>query len=175
MRATLPRGRTPAGEVVQESKTPYRNGTTHLVMSPLGFPQRVAALVPSPRFYLISFHGVLAPHAALRSQVVPGEADPATDPADGDGDSLSASPRARMSWAQLLKRVFAIDITACPQCGGRFTILPAIIDPTVIVKILANLGLPTRVPLRSPARIDEFFLNIQEQQGMFKNVRSVLS
>lgn len=81
-------------------KTPYRDGTTHLVMSPLEFLQRLAALVPRPRLPLIRFHGVLAPNAALRPQIVPGEADPAPHTAEGDGDSPSASTRARMSWAQ---------------------------------------------------------------------------
>jgi len=61
-----------------------------------------------------------------------------------------------MSWAQLLKRVFAIDITTCPQCRGPLTILAAIEDPTVIAKILTHLGLPTRAPPRAPARLDPF-------------------
>ena len=34
--------------------------------------QRLAALVPRPRLHLIRFHGVLAPHAALRAAIVPG-------------------------------------------------------------------------------------------------------
>ena len=148
--------RTPAGEIVLQLKTPYRDGTTHLVMSPLEFLQRLAALVPRPRLHLIRFHGVLAPHAALRSQIVPGEADQAPNTADGDGDSPSASTRARMSWAQLLKRVFAIDLTTCPQCGGPLPLIAAIEDPSVIVKILNHLGLPTRAPPRAPARLDEF-------------------
>ena len=41
-----------AGKVVLELKTAWRDGTTHIVMSPLEFMQRVAALVPSPRLYL---------------------------------------------------------------------------------------------------------------------------
>ena len=49
--------------------------------------------------------GVLTPNAALRSQIVPGEADPVPNTADGDSDLSSASTRTRMSWAQLLKRV----------------------------------------------------------------------
>ncbi|MDQ3776935.1 MAG: hypothetical protein M3461_22595 [Pseudomonadota bacterium] len=57
-----------------------------------------------------------------------------------------------MSWAQLLKRVFAIDMEHCPNCGGTLTILAAILDPTVIAKILAHLGLPIRAPPRAPAR-----------------------
>lgn len=51
------------GQVVLTLKTPYRDGTTHIVMSPLEFMQRLAALVPRPRLNLIRFHGVLAPNA----------------------------------------------------------------------------------------------------------------
>jgi hypothetical protein len=78
--------RTRAGEVVLQLKTPYRDGTTHLVMTPLEFLQRLAALVPRPRLHLIRFHGVLAPNAALRSQIVPGVSDQEPNTADGDGD-----------------------------------------------------------------------------------------
>ena len=99
---------------------------------------------------------MLAPNAALRAQIVPGEANPATDSANEDGETPAASSRARMSWAQLLKRVFAIDLTTCPQCGGPLAILAAIEDPSVIVKILSHLGLPTRAPPRAPARFDAF-------------------
>ena len=35
-----------AGQVELKLKTPWRDGTTHLVMSPLEFMQRLAALVP---------------------------------------------------------------------------------------------------------------------------------
>ena len=54
------------GQVVLTLKTPYRDGTTHIVMSPLEFLQRLAALVPRPRLHLIRFHGVLAPEARPR-------------------------------------------------------------------------------------------------------------
>ncbi len=97
---------------------------------------------------------MLAPNAALRAQIVPGEPDQATAPTADAGDPPSVSTRARMSWAQLLKRVFAIDMAACPQCGGPLTLIAAIEDPAVIVKILAHLGLPTRAPPRAPARLD---------------------
>ena len=59
-----------AGQVELKLKTPWRDGTTHLVMSPLEFMQRLAALVPRPRLHLIRFHGVLAPNAKLRSLLV---------------------------------------------------------------------------------------------------------
>ena len=61
-----------------------------------------------------------------------------------------------MSWAQLLTRIFAIDITACPQCGGTLTLLAAIENPAVILKILTHLGLPSRAPPKAPARLNAF-------------------
>lgn len=45
-------------------KSSWRDATTHLVMSPLWFMQRLAALAPWPRSHLIRLHGVLAPHAS---------------------------------------------------------------------------------------------------------------
>ena len=47
-------------------------------------------------------------------------------------------------------------MTTCPQCGGPLTILAAIEEPTVIIKILTHLGLPSRAPPRAPARLDAF-------------------
>ena len=56
-------------------KSPYKDGTTHVVMLPLEFMQRLAALVPRPRLHLIRFHGALAPNAKLRSAIVPQPAE----------------------------------------------------------------------------------------------------
>ena len=60
-----------AGQVVLKLKTAWRDGTSHHVMEPMEFMQRLAALVPRPRLHLIRFHGVLAPNAKLRKAVVP--------------------------------------------------------------------------------------------------------
>jgi hypothetical protein len=149
--------RNSAGEVVLQLKSAYQDGTTHIVMSPLEFMQRLAALVPRPRLNLIRFHGVLAPNAKLRSEIVPGRPITVNDTSD-DLDGVSHhSSSARMSWARLLKRVFDIDVEHCPLCGGTLKIIAAIEEPSVIAKILAHLGLPTRAPPRSPARSFELF------------------
>jgi hypothetical protein len=62
-----------------------------------------------------------------------------------------------MSWTQLLKRVFDIDIEHCPNCGGALKIIAAIDDPPVIAKIRSHLGLPTRAPPCVPARRVDLF------------------
>lgn len=137
-----------AGNVVLQLKSPWRDGTTHIVMSPLEFMQRLAALVPRPRLHLIRFHGVLAPNAGLRAAIVPRPAPKVSVPADKHPHGVPA----RMSWARLLKRVFEFDLEHCPQCGGDMKIIAAIEEPAVIVRILTHLGLPARAPPRSPAR-----------------------
>ena len=140
-----------AGEVVLELKTPWRDGTTHLVMSPLEFMQRLAALVPRPRLHLIRFHGVLAPNAKLRSQVVPQASQPESAQAAGPEASLAHGRAGRIGWARLLKRVFGIDIEHCPNCGGELKIIAAILERAVIGRILTHLGLQARAPPRAPA------------------------
>ena len=98
-----------AGQVVLKLTTSWRDGTTHLVMSPLELMQRLAALVPKPRLHLIRFHGVLAPNAKLRAQVVPQEPEapaPAAPSTECEPKCVPHRP-VRLSWAKLLKRVLA--------------------------------------------------------------------
>jgi len=116
-------------QVVLKLKTPWHDGTTHLVMSPLEFMQRLAALVPRPRLHLIRFHGVLAPNAKLRAMVVPSgphEHAEAAQAAACEANCAHHSP-VRLSWARLLKRVFELDLEHCPNCGGELKIIAAIL------------------------------------------------
>jgi hypothetical protein len=59
------------GNVVIALKTPYDDGTTHVVLSPMEFMGRLAALVPRSRVNLTRFHGVFSPNSKLREYVVP--------------------------------------------------------------------------------------------------------
>ncbi len=148
-----------AGQVELKLKTPWRDGTTHLVMSPQEFIQRLAALVPRPRLHLIRFHGVLAPNAKLRALVVP-QGPPAHTQAPAESaaaaecevETAQARPH-RIGWARLLKRVFDIDMQHCPNCGGgELKIIAAILERPVIEKILTHLGLDPQPPPRGRAR-----------------------
>ena len=80
---------------LESPESAFKDGTTHIVMSPLEFMQRLAALVPRPRLQLIRFHGVLGPNAKLRREIVPSPPEQATAPAC---DHAQGAP-ARMSWA----------------------------------------------------------------------------
>ena len=48
-----------------------------------------------------------------------------------------------MTWAQRLKRVFAIEIESYRRCGGKLEVIASIDDPALIERILAHLGQPS--------------------------------
>jgi len=126
---------TRQGYVRYQLKTPYRDGTTHIILEPLDFIARLAALVPKPRVNLTRFHGVFAPNSALRHQVTPagrGKQKPLEA-------KTPAQRRAAMTWAQRLKRVFKIDIETCDQCGGAVKVIACIEDPALVKRILDHL------------------------------------
>ena len=48
----------------------WRDGTTGMLFEPGELIEKLVALVPAPRGHLVRYHGVLAPHARWRAQVV---------------------------------------------------------------------------------------------------------
>jgi hypothetical protein len=132
---------TANGHVRYQLKTPYRDGTTHVIFEPLDFIARLAALVPKPRVNLTRYNGVFAPNSKHRAQVTPAKRGKGTKrPATGDSaEQTPGERRASMTWAQRLKRVFGIDVQTCRACGGALEIIACIEDPVVIEKILSHL------------------------------------
>ncbi len=59
------------GRVVYKFRRPWPDGSTHLVLDPVEFLGKLAALIPPPRAHLLRYHGVLAPNARRRKAVVP--------------------------------------------------------------------------------------------------------
>lgn len=87
---------------------------------------------------------------------------PAKNNSSGTGNR-KAKGRSRprnYTWAELLKRVFLVDVLVCDRCGGRMKVLCAVHPPDAIRKILDCLGLPSRPPpiaRASPAIDDRYF------------------
>ncbi len=77
--------------------------------------KRLVALVPPPNLHLTSFHGVFAPHAALRLKVT--GAPPAT-PVPSPRKKTKKRRTRRLDWAALHQHTFGVDVLRCP-CGGR--------------------------------------------------------
>ena len=129
---------------IRESKTeveryvPYSDGTTHVIFEPLDFIAKLAALVPKPRVNLTRFHGVFAPNSKHRVDVTPAKRGKGR-PHEEHEDKTPEQRHQAMTWALRLKRVFNIDVSVCPKCGGEARVIASIEDQAVIDKILAHL------------------------------------
>ena len=56
----------------------------------------------------------------------------------------------RLPWSKLLRRVHAIDVFRCANCGGAMRIVAFITDEPTTKKILDHLRLPSTSPPRGP-------------------------
>ena len=130
------------GRVAYQLKQPWSDGTTAVAFQPGELLEKLAALVPPPRVHQTRYHGVLSSHARLRPAVVPAPAP------DAPGSPCHPARPRRMPWAELLRRVHALDLFACPHCSGRMRIIAAITQTTVIRAILRACGLPAAPPAR---------------------------
>jgi hypothetical protein len=129
---------------------PWSDGTTRLVFQPLAFLARLAVLIPRPYVNDTAYHGVLAPAARWRPEVVaqatggvrrprrPCDEQP-TSPLPEEPAS-TVRPR-HLDWAGLLWRSFATDVLTCTTCGDRRKVLALVQDPHSIQAILRHLGL----------------------------------
>jgi hypothetical protein len=143
---------TGTGDVAVQLRRPWADGTTHLVLAPAAFLARLAVLVPRPRVNLLLYQGVLAPRAVWRSEVVPQPALAAARPPHRAGEETVARGARGWRWADLMRRVFAVDVLACPRCGGRLRFVATLETSEVTRRILQHLGLATEVPPPVPSR-----------------------
>jgi hypothetical protein len=132
--------RLPDGRYRLSFKRPWSDGSTAVVLTGPELMARLAALVPPPRMHLVRYYGVFAPRSRLREQVVPHQPQPpqpdgCEHAATGQNDGARAQ-RQRMTWAQLLRRVFEIDILECPRCQARMQQIAVITSPEVIRRML---------------------------------------
>ena len=143
----------PDGNIGYALSRPWRDGTTELSFAPLDFIARLAALIPPPRANLVRYHGVFAPAARLRPKIVGGESvQLATAMGHKKPDAGKKRVRRNLLWAELMRRVFGIDVLVCPECEGDCRVIACIDDPAVIRKILEHLGRPSGGVELHPAR-----------------------
>lgn len=149
---------TEEGDIKYELKRKWSNGITHVVLSPTELIEKLCALVPLPYMHLVRYWGVLAPHSKLRKGVIPGKtrAELKRDRQE-NRDKEEGKRVANGSWAKLLARVFAIDVSTCSDCDGSMRIIAQITRTEVIEKILTHCGEAARPPPIAPARVSCMF------------------
>jgi hypothetical protein len=161
----------PDGRLIYRFKRQGKDGTTHVILEPLELMEKLVAIVPAPRAHLVRYSGILAPAAKWRALIVPaGTAaecphadnlqpvseishcarEPTSETATSPEPAATASHDFRhgpnYTWAELMKRVWVLDVLECPRCMGRMKILAAIHHPEATRKILDCVGLPSRAP-----------------------------
>ena len=168
----------PGGERIVY-RLPHRapDGTTALSLTPLEFLERLALLIHPPRIHRHRYHGVLAPNAKLRYQVIAlgheqGRVEESPSGQLGTqsvAGSSGGAPGRRTSsrWASLIARIYDVLPLVCPSCGASMSIIAFITDPVPVRSILSYLDLPTQPPPLSPARAPPQGLFEFDQTGGF--------
>lgn len=125
---------------------PFRHGTTHLHFTPKGLLVRLAGPVPKVRGKLTRYHAVVDQPSPWGSQIMSTVRE--TSPArvgekptgkgrcrHGQGQGADADeeieqpldtppiPKTPLSWAEMLRRLFSIEITVFSHCGGRLRVI----------------------------------------------------
>jgi len=140
------------GDIALALKTPWSDGTSHVLLSELELVEKLAALVPTPNANLVTYTGVLAPAAKWRSLVVPAHERCS---ARGCQHGAAAAHASWIPWSDLLKRTFGVDALAC-ACGGRLKVRAVVRGSWNAPKLLGVVGHPAAqtawVAARAPPR-----------------------
>jgi hypothetical protein len=150
MRGPIASGRLtqgPRDRLTYRLKTPKPDGTTELVLSPMALLERLSQLVPLPGRHMVRYHGCLASGAAWRRRIVP-------SPPPALPLVMRRFGARRIAWADLLRRVYLLEVLAC-ACGGTRRVVSSIEEGPAAWKILKHLGLPHEPPKLAPARLDQ--------------------
>ena len=134
------------GLVQYQFKRPWKDGRTHVVLSPLEFMEKLSALVPLPYLNLTRYSGILAPNSKYRSKIIPGKTR-----AQIKKEQVTNEVPILQRWAKFLARVFMIDVTKCSDCGGEVKVIAVIFEISVIQKILSHEGIEPQPPPQAPA------------------------
>jgi len=146
------------------------------LLKPFELLDRLAKLIPPPRYHQHFYHGVLAPNRALRAKIralagkEPRLAKPELQEIIGKDEQTSQAssvplialansvneeekPRKiSFGWAKLIARIYEVLPLICPRCQGEMKIISFIEDKETIWKILTCLNEPIEPPRIAPAR-----------------------
>lgn len=116
-----------------------RDGTTHVNFSPLDFIARLVALIPPPRMNMARYSGCFAPNFKSRKFIVKKAPHPKQNTDTCNNVIPEKVKHERLRWAEMLKRVFEIDVTVCPKYAGRMEQIAVIKDKSVAKKFLESI------------------------------------
>ena len=90
-------------------------------------------------------------HSVPSTQVPDGQCAHQVSAPDAAPSPTARSPH-RYRWAELMRRVFSIDVLRCEHCGERRKLIALITNLIVVRRILAHLGFECEPPPIANAR-----------------------
>ena len=144
------------GDVKLALKTPWANGTTHLVFIPSEFIEKLVALIPPPRSHLVRWSGVFAPNSPYRKDItLRPDIKKGFQFASDTEEAEQAGKFKNYKWSRMLAQIFKVDVTKCPHCGGDLVKVCAVTDPVQARRYLKHVGLDYEPPQRAPPRFEQ--------------------
>ncbi len=155
---------------------PNLKGEKVLLLKPFDLLDRLAKLIPPPRYHRHFYHGVLAPNSPLRAKIKamagkePRLARPELQTIIGKDEQTSQASSVPLNslansvneektphkisfgWAKLIARIYEVLPLVCPKCQEEMKIIAFIEDRPTIQKILNCLNEPTEPPPIASAR-----------------------
>jgi hypothetical protein len=160
---------TEGKKVKLQLKTPYSDGTTHLLFTFSEFIEKLMVLVPPPKSLLVRWGGVFAPNSPVRKQI-------ALKPSVKKGFQFTEDEEPKVfrnhSWSKMLAKAFKIDVTICDHCNGKLKKVCAVNDRKSIHRYLHHMGTDSDPPPRTPARSEAFEFDFD--QGHFEQTEAGL-
>ena len=138
----------PDGKVLLQLKTPWRDGTSHLLFTPSEFIEKLAAITPPPRAHLVRWAGVFAPNSPFRKEIT-------LKPEIKKGFEFRSENKDQKaiknySWSKMLEKVFKIDVSTCESCGADMVAVCSIMKRESIIRYLKHINIDYDPPERSP-------------------------
>ena len=149
------------GDLVYTMKRRFADGTQAILLSPSELIEKLCAMVPPPRAHQILYTGVFSSHSRWRNLVV-------LDPKARKGfnpETVDKKKAKNHRWAQLLMRIFRIDVGTCPKCGTDMEIRGAVQNPDSIRRYMRCIGLSEHPPPIAPARYNQLDLEERFEPG----------
>ncbi len=138
-------------------KSPWRNGTSKIMLTPFELLERLVALIPPPRKNQIRYHGFFGPNSKIRAKLVPSSKD--------CSEKSAGAKIIRPGFAKLMARVFNLDVLECPRCKSRMQTISFIRDADAIRNILYSLKMSTAPP--QIVWSDGYSVDYEEQADLF--------
>jgi hypothetical protein len=137
-------------KVKLQLKTPWSDGTTHLLLSYSEFIEKLVALIPPPRTHLVRWSGCFAPNSSYRKEIT-------LQPTVKKGFLFQEEPDERgfrnYRWAKMLAKVFGIDVLKCDDCGGELAPVAAVMDSDSVRRYMKHINESYEPPARAPPKM----------------------